>query len=250
MDLKKLIKFWGNDIIQFYCHPNLAAIIPAPKPASKNLPDWFKNLSPAVDDLEDRDLFGNPSMTAKKCLPMLDAMSLGYMIPLVGDLHIQSNRDNTKINVTNPPGMRLCEFHSSKQLGGDNKLGIKHGDALKFINQWVIKTAPGWSTLFVPPLNHFDQPFTCLSGMVDTDVYPKHVNFPAILTSYEVDIHLSAGIPLVTAIPIKRNSFPKKPKIVKMSKKDIKQIDDIQKTQDLRTHYYTYHLRKRGKDDV
>jgi hypothetical protein len=246
MNLKKMFKFWGNDIIEFYCHPSYVGIIPEPRAAVKNLPNWFKDLPTTCEGEEDiRDPFGNKNMSAKKCLPMLDAMSLGYMIPLAADLHIRSNHDNTQIEVTNPPGMKLCEFHGAAQLGGKNKLGIDHGDALKFVNQWVVKTAPGWSTLFVPPLNHFDAPFTCLSGFVDTDVYPKHVNFPAILTQYDLDIRIPSGTPLVTAIPIKRNSFPKKPKITKMSRKQMEVIDKIQRTQDLRTHHYTYELRKR-----
>ena len=242
-----MIRVWGNEVIEFYCHPNFEEIIPKPRAASKNLPEWFKNLSPTCEGEEDlRDSFGEKTMSAKKCLPMLDAMSLGYMIPLAADLHIRSNHDNTQIQITNPPGLKLCEFHSASQLGGPHKLGMPHGDALKFINQWVIKTAPGWSTLFVAPINHFNEAFTCLSGLVDTDVYPKHVNFPAILNHYDLDLHIPAGTPLVTAIPIKRNSFPKKPKIRKMSKKEMETIDKIQRTQDLRTHHYTYELRKRN----
>ena len=246
MNLKKMFKFWGNDVIEFYCHPNYEGIIPEPRAAVKNLPQWFKDLKPTCEGEDDRrDAFGDKTMSAKKCLPMLDAMSLGYTIPLVGDLHIRSNHNNSQIEVTNPPGIKLCEFHDSAQLGGNDKLGIKHGNALKFINQWVIKTAPGWSTLFVPPLNHFDQPFTCLSGFVDTDAYPKHVNFPAVLTIYDADIRIPSGTPLITAIPIKRDSFPKKPPIRKMTQSEMSTIDKIQRTQDMRTHHYTYELRKR-----
>jgi len=246
MNFKKMFRFGGNDVIEFYCHPNLEGIIPEPRAAIKNLPEWFKDLSPTCEGPDDnRDAFGNKNMSAKKCLPMLDAMSFGYTIPLCADLHIRSNHNNTQVDVKNPPGMAVCEFHDSSQLGGNNKLGIKHGNALKFINRWVIKTAPGWSTLFIPPLNHFDQPFTCLSGFVDTDVYPKEVNFPAILNIYDADVHLSAGTPLITAIPVKRDSFPKKPKIRKMSQKEMASIEKIQRTQDMRTHHYTYELRKR-----
>ncbi len=246
MKFSKLFKFWGNDIIEFYCHPDLKGIIPEPRPAVKYLPDWFKDLSPVCDEPdEERDMFGNRNMTAKKCLPLLDAMSLGYTIPLAADLHIRSNHNNTQIAVTNPPGMKLCEFHSSVQLGGQHKLGIKHGDALKFINPWIIKTAPGWSTLFTSPFNHFDQPFTCLTGFVDTDVYPKEVNFPAILKMYDADVNIPAGTPLVTVIPVKRNSFPRKPNVRDMSKEDFDRVSKIQKIQNLQTHYYTYKLRKR-----
>lgn len=246
MKFKNMFKMFQSDVIEFYCHPMFADVIPEPRSASKFLPDWFKNLSPTCErDVNDRDHFGNFPMSAKKCLPMLDAMSCGYVIPLAGDIHIRSNHDNTQIQVTNPPDLKLCEFHSSAQLGGSHKLGIDHGDALKFINYWTIKTAPGWSTLFLPILNHFDVPFRCLSGLVDTDAYPKIVNFPAVLTVYDADFTLPAGTPLVTAIPVKRNSFPKKPKIRKPTKKELKEIENIQRIQNLRSHYYTHTLRKR-----
>lgn len=238
-----LKKFWGNDIIEFYCHPNFKDIIPEPRSARKDLPSWFKNLSP-ICDIEDRDEFGNQVMSAKKCLPLLDGMSLGFTIPLGGDVHIRSNHDNSQISVTNPKNFTFCEFHQSVQVGGSSAIKPKHGDPLKFINYWVIKTAPGWSTLFVPPLNNFEQPFTCLSALVDTDVYPKEVNFPAVLNIRDADEHIPAGTPLVTAIPIKRDVFDlKKAPVKPMSEKQFEKIKKIGLIQNMRSHYYTYDLR-------
>jgi hypothetical protein len=69
-----LKRIFGNEIIEFYCHPNLEGIIPEPKAAVKNLPEWFKDLAPTHGDEDFRDAFGNKAMSAKKCLPMLDAM--------------------------------------------------------------------------------------------------------------------------------------------------------------------------------
>lgn len=257
MNLKKYFNFGGNDIIEFYCHPDFVGVIPEPIPAVKNLPEWFKRLDPYTESKKenlqfedkvekvDRDDWGNPAFTAKKCLPMLDAMSLGYTIPLAGDVHIMSNRDNTKLHVVNPKNLEVCSHHKSWQVGGDHKLGIKHGDALKFINFWIIKTAPGWSSLFISPLNHFDKKFVCLSGLVDTDTYPVPVNFPAVLTAYDVDLHIPMGTPLVTVIPIKRDTFPKKPQIKEMTEKDMNATARIQRKQQMASQIYTKHLRKR-----
>lgn len=239
----KKLKFWDNPIIEFYCHPELEGIIPEPRAAVKNLPDWFKDLEPTYG--EERDSFGNKAMSAKRCLPLLDAMSLGFTIPICGDLHIRSNHNNSQIDVINPPGLRVCDFHNADQVGGKSAAKLNHGNPLKFLNRWIIKTAPGWSTLFISPLNHFDQPFTCLSAMVDTDKYPKEVNFPALLNIVDADIHIPAGTPLITAIPIKRNSFNKKPVIRPMSKDEFKTVDKIQKIQNIRTHHYTYELREK-----
>ena len=242
VNLRKL-KFWDHPVLEFYCHPDLEGVIPEPKAAVKYLPEWFKNLPPTYGDPEQRDAFGNPQMSAKKCLPLLDGMSLGYTIPLCADLHIRSNHNNTQIAVTNPPALKVCEFHDANQVGGHSAIIKNHGNPLKFLNHWVIKTKPGWSSLFLPPLNNFENPFMCLSAMVDTDRYPKEVNFPAALLQTDVDIHIPAGTPLVTVIPFKRGSFEKKPFVRNMTKKEFKEINKIHRRQNTRTHHYTYELR-------
>lgn len=239
--LSKLLKVFGNDIIEFYCHPNYHDVIPEPKPAVKHLPDWFKSLPPELENKTD-PAFNIPVMTAKKCFPMLDAMSFGFIIPLCGDLQVTVDEDMTDIKVHNPQEIRVAEFHDVDQVGGQNAPRFPLSP-VKFINHWVIKTAPGWSTLFIPPINHVDAPFTCLGGMVDTDNYPKEVNFPAVWNEPGFNGVLPAGTPLVTAIPIKRNSFKKKPKVRKMSTKEFQTIEIIRKRQHTRTHVYTNELR-------
>lgn len=238
----KLWKFFGNDVIEFYCHPKLKGIIPEPRPAVKNFPDWFTSLP--NEDASERDVFHTPTMTAKKCFPLLDAMSLGFSIPLCGDVHVKVDEHGRRIEARDPPGLHLAEFHSLTQVGGKNAPGYPL-QPLKFINHWVIKTAPGWSTLFIPPLNHFNRDFTCLSGLVDTDKYPKEVNFPAVWHTPNFDGLIKAGTYLVTAIPIKRNSFNKKVKIRDMTDKEFKDIDIITQQQATRKNVYTNELREK-----
>lgn len=238
-------KFWKKEpIIQFYCHPSLEGIIPEPKPAIKNLPDWFKDLPPNIPLEYGRDQYGGQQMTAKKCLPLLDAMSFGYTIPLCGDVRIITNHDCSKIEYKENKFLSLISFHDVKQIGERSAPGFP-ANPIKFLNHWIIKTAPGWSTLFLPPLNHMNENFTCLAGLVDTDKYPKEVNFPAIWHTKNFDGSLVSGTPLVTAIPIKRDTFDKKPYITKMKKEQIISIEKIQKIQQLRSHYYNHELRER-----
>lgn len=242
MNLKKL-KFWSNDIIEFYCQPQYEDIIPEPKSAVKHLPEWFKRISPyttAKDQNTETDL-----MTVKKCFPMIDAMSYGFIMPLMGDVHVRTNHNNTKMlcrahKTTSYP---VVEFHHVDQVNGHNGVIKNGGHPIKFINHWIIKTAPGWSTLFIPPVNHFDSPFRCLSGLVDTDKYPKEVNFPAIWLTPDYDDHLYAGMPLVTAIPVKRDTFDKKPKVRKIKKSEQRFIEKTSQKQGARMHYYTNELR-------
>ena len=240
------LKFWerkDKKIISFYCHPDLYGVVPEPELAIKHLPKWFKDLE---HETEGEDMFGNPHMTAKMCLPLIDNMSLGYIIKLAGDVRIRSNRNCLQIDHIDPPAMKLIDYHPSEQVGGRDKLKPNQGKIIKFLNPWVIRTAPGWSTLIEPIPNVFDSPFTCLSALVDTDVYAKEINFPAVWNIPDADISLKAGTPLVRVIPIQRSSISKikdKNAVRKMSPEEYSEIAKMDKIQKMRSHYYTHELR-------
>lgn len=242
MNPLKLI--FKTDIIEFYCHPDLENVLPRPIQASKCIPDWWKRLP---TNISVKDSFGSPSMSAKKCMPLLDIMSYGFIIPLQGDVHILTNNDRSIIKASNPPSYKIAEFHDIDQVGGKKNAPGAPCPPIKFVNHWVIKTAPGWSTMFIPPVNHMNPNFTCLGGMVDTDRYPKEVNFPAIWHTPNFDAKLPAGTPLVQIFPVKRNAFDRKPKVRKMTPQEFRRIDDIAKSQQSRTGYYANELREPKK---
>jgi hypothetical protein len=234
-----LISIFKTPIIEFLCDERYFGVAPNPSPASKNIPEWFKKIPPFSKTT--KDAFSRPSMNAKKCLPMVDAMSIGFTISLAIDQHIKTNHDLSKIEVcsTSTRFDRGVERHSLEQVGNSELFG--KADPIKFINPWVVKTAPGWSTLFIPPINSMEDRFLCLGGLVDTDKYPKQVNFPAKWLKPNFDDTLLAGTPLVTAIPIKRQNIEHV--VRQMSEKEIKEIDRIRGCQESRNHYYTEELR-------
>jgi hypothetical protein len=236
--------FKKKPIIEFYCHPNFEGIIPEPKPASKFIPEWYKSIPPTLDS---KDHQNRPNLTAKKCLPMLDAMTAGYVIPLAGDLGLKSSEDCNTIEVFNPPEIRLAEFHSLHQLGP--KAPGMPAPPVKFINPWIIKTAPGWSTLIIPLVNSsLENPhFTCLGGLVDTDKYAKEINFPAIWHTPNFDDYIPAGTPLVVAIPVKRDAITNSSLVRSMTREEFLNIEAIRKKQVSRVHVYTQELREKRK---
>lgn len=236
-------KFFGNDVIEFYTTSDLFDIIPKPRASQKFLPDWFKGLSTHYEAPNDaRDAFGNKQMTAKKCMPLLDVMSLGFIIPLAGDTHVRTNQDCSRIEITSPPKFTTADFHDVRQVGEQSAPGFP-ANPIKWLNPWTIRTAPGWSTLFISPVNHFNPNFTCLGGFVDTDKYPKAVHFPSIWHTPNFDGAIKAGTPLVQVIPIKRSTIQKKAKIKSGSKEDYKESDRINGVMHTRTGYYTDELR-------
>ena len=225
------------------CHPTYRGVIPEPKPAAKFMPDWFKKIPISMDD---RDHFGGRGMTLKQCMPVMDVMSLGYVITLQGDLGVSTNADKTEIKVTNPPELALGAFHDIKQVGEMTAPGFPTAP-LKFLNHWVIKTAPGWSTLVMPLMNRFEKDFTCLSGLVDTDRYAKEINFPAVWHTPNFDDIIPAGTPLVVVVPIKRKIIPNKPIIRDMTTAEFDNIELIRRQQQTRRHVYSHELREPRK---
>jgi len=239
--MMRRLKFWDDEVMEFYCRPELFGVIPEPRPSVKYFPEWFKRIPPT---LQQRDQFGGPSFSAKKCFPLIEAMSLGYMMPLAGDTRIITNNDCSEIQATNPPTVKTLEFHNVEQIGGKGAPGFP-ANPVKFINHWVIETAPGWSTLFIPPINHFNENFTVLGGLVDTDKYPKEVNFPAIWHTRNADVGIPAGTPIIQAIPIYRKKLPKKARIREATLKECIRLDKMQKIQQSRISYYTNELREK-----
>lgn len=237
-------------IIKFYTHPDSVGVIPPPTAANKCIPHWFKGIKPTIPREYDEDgkitesgFQDQPGWTIKRCMPVMDVMSLGYVIPLAGDLGVITNGDCSEINISNPRNMKVAEFHSIEQFGGKNAPGYP-AKPIKFINQWVVRTRPGWSTLFLPLINDFNETrFTCLGGLVDTDTYWKTVNFPAVWHQENFDDFVYAGTPLVVAIPIERAAMPKEPLITLETEEERTMMETIHKQQQSRVRVYTDELR-------
>lgn len=236
--MNKLISFFKSPVIEFFCSEEDFGVIPPPVSAAKEMPDWFKRSPLAVDS---RDHSGARAMGVKKCLPVLDAMSLGFILPLWADVNIRAG--NPDYPFLEAGREDVVQYHSVSQLGGPNNSPTGKADAIKFINRWTIKTAPGWSTLFIAPINRIEPRFTCLGGLVDTDKYPKEVNFPAIWHTFPYDGLIEAGTPLVTAIPIKRSAMGRTAPVRQITGKEQRELDRIHRRQMSRRHHYTHELR-------
>jgi MinD superfamily P-loop ATPase len=97
-------------------------------------------------------------------------------------------------------------MHPKQQLTESMAKKAKE-NAGKFHNKWLIRTPPGYSCLFVHPLNRVDDRFEILSGVVETDTYINTVNFPFILKKRDNQFLFKRGEPMVQVIPFKRESW-------------------------------------------
>jgi hypothetical protein len=173
-----------------------------------------------VSGNKEPDDFGKTNSTVKRCMPVFDAMTSGYIITTYVDIWIKQKQilegsikidfDSSKTS-TQPfyvwPSENPIEFHPIIQAPNHPNRGTHLDSYPKWINAWSISTPEGYSTLFVQPF-HRESPFTILPGVVDTDKYKGVVNFPFVLNDADNFTGLiPAGTPIVQVIPFKRDQW-------------------------------------------
>jgi hypothetical protein len=173
----------------------------APKPASSLVPDWYKNTASYTSGEKKPDGNGGTTATIKRCMPVFDAITAGYIIESPADVWV-SIKDGQQYFEWSSFG--LISFHPIDQapLHPDKK---PHAYP-KWNNPWSIKTPKGYSTLFVQPF-HRESVFTILPGIVDTDQYFAPVNFPFVVNDPNFEGLIPAGTPIAQVIPFKRDSW-------------------------------------------
>ena len=194
----------------------------SPKPADRFIPDWYKDLESYIGGTKEPDGKGGTSATAKRCMPIFDALTGGYILVTHTDIwvkqvpYIPEGTDideNTDLSTfsTQPfyqwPSFDSIQFHPIEQAPTHPMRGEHNTSFPKWVNPWAIKTPPGYSVLFIQPL-HRESVFTILPGIVDSDTYNAPVNFPFALNKADTfEGLIPAGTPIVQLIPFKRDSW-------------------------------------------
>ena len=188
-----------------------------PKPADRFIPDWYKTLESYMNNEKKPDGDGNALVTIKKCMPVFDSISAGYIIVSYVDVYVSQKKATQKSistgeesEITIPwyewPSFSPIDFHTIEQAPTHPNRNGHNQYYPKWNNAWSIKTPPGYSVLFVQPM-HRESPFTILPGVVDTDQYFAPVNFPFVLNDISFEGLIPAGTPIAQVIPFKRESW-------------------------------------------
>ena len=183
----------------------------SPQPASKFIPDWYKELESYVGGKKEPNGESLTTATIKRCMPVFDSINSGYIIPTPCDVWVRqvliedSDKEKTQPNYE-WPNFGILQFHPIQQAPNyPNNTGHEITYP-KWMNPWAIKTPPGYSCIFVQPW-HRESIFTILPGIVDTDKYIPAVNFPFVLNNIKFEGLIPAGTPMVQVIPFKRDSW-------------------------------------------
>ena len=188
--MESKMKIRGNKIV-FHSDKTDFDIL-KPYPASRGIPDWYRKMPGVFEGIE----------TVKKCIPVLDALTIGYMIPLPVDIAYDQE---SKTFISNSV-LKINSDHMIQQTQDVELSDEFDPQPHKWINSWHIKTPKGYSTLFIHPLNREDLPFKSFTGVVDTDKHPVVINFPFFLKK-DFNGIIKAGTPIIQAIPFKRETW-------------------------------------------
>lgn len=172
-----------------------------PQPASKFIPDWYKNMESYIGGKKKPGEDGTTLATVKRCMPVFDAINAGYIITSPADIYVRIKDGNQYFDWSS---LNLINFHPVSQAP-EHPAKNKHAYP-KWMNYWAIRTPKGYSVMFVQPM-HRESVFTILPGIVDTDEYYAPVNFPFVINDPEFEGLIPKGTPIAQVIPFKRESW-------------------------------------------
>ena len=151
-----------------------------PRPAKDMIPSWYKeSLSyiggkkkylAAYKSVNKSD--DGTAATVKKCMPLLDAITAGYILVTHEDILIESQGDQPPYFYWTSKTSPSITFQPIAQA--ENYPNIPKWDIPKWVNNWAITTPAGYSCLFVAPM-HRESPIKIFEGVVDTDSYTAKI---------------------------------------------------------------------------
>lgn len=187
--------------------PEFASIFPLPEPGQKLVPEWYRKQPGLIDDKYEG---GTLKLTVKKCQPFFDAMSMGYIFRMPVDLYINTKDGNLDFQIPREFASHQAHIianHSTEQVSHypiDLSVYVNH--ILRIHPMWMVKTPPGYSTLFTSPAHQPHIPIRAVDAIVDTDNFfsDGHISF---FLEKDFEGVIKQGTPIIQILPFKRDDW-------------------------------------------
>jgi hypothetical protein len=199
------------NIIKFYPFSDKTkSFTPEPIPASRLVPDWYKAQPGSIDD-EKFLPHGNVSSTVKRCMPIFDYMTSGYILPMPCDIYIDATNPE-KLEWSVPLSLKpfapdMIASHAYEQYSHyPIDYSRYHKQLFRVMPFWAVGTPEGYSTMFMHPVHKDPLPFLALGGIIDTDKFISdgHLSF---LVEKNFKGVIKQGTPFVQVVPFKREPW-------------------------------------------
>lgn len=188
-----------------------------PIPSKFKLPEWYKKMPIINDRYNTIDNFykeneASSPFTVKKCMPVFDYLTSGYLMSYISDVYIDPLKTEDNINnfIWKTPSSHTNVITGEHNYG-QCPVSI-NGSKYHYIKlglPWRIKTPPGYSSFIYQPYYQFQNKLNLFPAIVDTDSLDVSFNIPGYINSKE-PFNIKAGDPLVVIFPFKREKWKMK----------------------------------------
>jgi len=186
-------------------------VAPKPFPASEAVPKWWKDARPYAPSPEDpkgtKLIIENKvaNLTFKKCTPMLDAITSGYIVPLWSDVQIRPTEGGAPRITWRQQEFEVFQTHG---IGAEHVQRPKGYSSIvfKYMNPWIPKTPPGYSVLITTPFGYRDTPFYAIPAVIDSDRSTLEILSPVWVREGFEGI-VERGTPMFQVTPFKREEW-------------------------------------------
>jgi hypothetical protein len=119
--------------IEFRCEPGDKGVIAEPFPAKSVLPEWFRRL-PVVD--KDHLAATDNALTIKRCMPFLDALQVGWILPLAATMRLEVKDGGQTVDAGWEFDKVMVSNHAPFQVAGNPR---PSRPPCKFHNHWTVR---------------------------------------------------------------------------------------------------------------
>jgi hypothetical protein len=175
-----------------------------PQPASAFVPNWWKDM-PSFSVGTKFDLNPSANVTAKKCFPLLDSITAGYIVTLWADILVTQNSNGSPYIKWAVQTDVLQAWSHQQSQGYEIPEGYDK-TVFKNYHGWIIETPKNYSCLITHPIGFPNLPFRTLTGIVDTDKLKTDANAPFVVKK-DFEGIIEKGTPMFQIIPFKRDKW-------------------------------------------
>ena len=209
---EKKIIFWSDDVTDY----------PAPVPAASAIPEWwrktksygaFKSYS-KTDEKEINVNSGGDNATIKRCVPVLDSMSMGYLVLTPAEMYVEPKHVHTTENKDGPTQDFSMVYPRRHERIDHHPWGqaSKHPYATqqplaKVFVPWRVALPEGYSLIMTEPLNNPSPHWSLVSGVMDSDVLFPKLNFMISMKEEKFTGIVPMETPIAQLIPFKREKW-------------------------------------------
>jgi hypothetical protein len=200
---KQLIKFISNR--EWLTKDSVST----PQPANKHMVDWYKKADRFVKDPATDEFIIGPDKgkmpTWKACPAIFDTMITGYFLKTPCDLHFYlDDHGKIAVKIEDENYQDFCTPRQPmQQFYQPDNCYLEH---FSWFIDWGVILPPGYSALYLTPMNRFDLPFINTVGIIDNDKINLSGSLPFfVLQGFTGTI--PAGTPYVQVFPFKREDW-------------------------------------------